>query len=951
MSLLAGLSIEETLEFLRSQVPAVTRGNPTFREHYFRAIDEYEDGTNPHELPLILQLKRYPVGVEEFMFSQDYLCRPRKEIYPEVLSELVQINNPEDYRITNPYTEAVFTGGIGPLSADTEFLTPSGWVRMDSYVPGMLVAEYNPVTTQLEFRPPKEYTVKDCSWFWHFQSKYGVDMKLSPLHRTLYRDTRGALQVASADTVAQRCLNNTHGFSGKILTTFTPPSRAGLPLSNECIRVMVAVQADGSFNKSRPDSAYCRLIIQKERKQARLRTLLQDAGITFSESPILAREGFISFTFQAPLRSKDFSWAWEATQDQLQVFVDEVHHWDGSFSDGRYATTSKQAADFIQYAFSSCGLRSVISESANFSSLWSGVPKTLYRVGSSPRTEPSMQRVGGGGVSKIPSVDGKMYCFETTTSFFVARCNGRVFITGNSAKTTTAIYTNAYQLYVLSCFQDPHSAFGLDSTSEILMVFQSLTGAHAQSVDYARFREICVQSSYFRRVFPFDANLKKTLKFPGRIEVMAIASDTGSIGQNVIGGLIDEMNFMAITKDSKKSIDKGTYNQALTIYNGISRRRKSRFVSSGRMPGILCMVSSKRYPGEFTDKKIEEAKTDPTIYIYDKRVWEVKPEGTFTKGWFKVFIGDLTRKARVLEPEEEVALEDIELVVSVPLDFRQDFDDDIIGALRDIAGVGTLARYPYILNVSKVAEAFGKVESIFDTQETDFVFPSLRLLLNKIKNKHLPRWVHIDLAVTGDGCGLAIGHVPGFKTMDRDSHGRHEKEVMPIIRMDGLLRIKAPRGGEIKFYKVRDILYLLRDNGVNVKWVSFDSFQSVDSIQMLNQRGFVTGRQSVDTTNTPYDFAKSAFYEGRLELPAHERCHTEFISLEKDNKTGKIDHPPEGSKDVSDAVAGVVYGLTMRREIWGMFNIPIVTLLNRSMVAKVAAEGGAEDSAVEAKEN
>lgn len=57
------------------------------------------------------------------------------------------------------------------------------------------------------------------------------------------------------------------------------------------------------------------------------------------------------------------------------------------------------------------------------------------------------------------------------------------------------------------------------------------------------------------------------------------------------------------------------------------------------------------------------------------------------------------------------------------------------------------------------------------------------------------------------------------------------------------------------------------------------------------------------------------------------------------------------SKDVSDAVAGVVYGLTMRREIWGMFNIPIVTLLNRSMVAKVAAEGGAEDSAVEAKEN
>lgn len=623
MSFLDDLSVEEALEFLRSNVPSVTKGNPTFREHYFRAIDEYESGENPHELPLILQLRRYPVGVEEFMFSPDYLGRPRKEIYPEVLSELVNINNPDDYRVTNPYTEAVYTGGIG------------------------------------------------------------------------------------------------------------------------------------------------------------------------------------------------------------------------------------------------------------------------------------------------------------------------------SAKSTSALYTNVYQLYVLSCFRDPHSAFGLDSTSEILMVFQSLTGAHAQSVDYARFREICVQSSYFRRVFPFDANLKKTLKFPGRIEVMAIMSDTGSIGQNVIGGLIDEMNFMAVTKDSKKSIDKGTYDQALTIYNGISRRRKSRFLSSGRMPGILCLVSSKRYPGEFTDKKIEEAKTDPTIYIYDKRVWEVKPEGTFVNGWFKVFVGDLTRKARILEEDEAVPLEDIELVTSVPSEFKQDFEDDIIGALRDIAGVGTLARYPYLLNISKVDSCFGKVESIFDSQETDFLVPPLRLLLNNIKNKELPRWVHIDLAVTGDACGFAIGHVPGFKTMERDSMGRHEKEVMPIIRMDGLLRIKAPRGDEIKFYKVRDILYLLRDRGVNVKWVSFDSFQSVDSIQMLKQRGFVTGRQSVDTDNTPYDFTKAAMYEGRLEMPLHSHCQTEFVSLEKDNKTGKIDHPVQGSKDVSDSVAGVVYGLTMRREIWGMFNIPITTLLNRSLTAKVAA--GAED--------
>ncbi len=29
-----------------------------------------------------------------------------------------------------------------------------------------------------------------------------------------------------------------------------------------------------------------------------------------------------------------------------------------------------------------------------------------------------------------------------------------------------------------------------------------------------------------------------------------------------------------------------------------------------------------------------------------------------------------------------------------------------------------------------------------------------------------------------------------------------------------------------------------------------------------------------------------------------------------------MDHPPHGSKDLADALAGVVYGLTMRCEVW-----------------------------------
>ena len=42
----------------------------------------------------------------------------------------------------------------------------------------------------------------------------------------------------------------------------------------------------------------------------------------------------------------------------------------------------------------------------------------------------------------------------------------------------------------------------------------------------------------------------------------------------------------------------------------------------------------------------------------------------------------------------------------------------------------------------------------------------------------------------------------------------------------------------------------------------------------------------------------------------------EVIHLERNMLTNKIDHPPHGSKDCSDAMCGVAYGLSMRTELW-----------------------------------
>jgi hypothetical protein len=68
---------------------------------------------------------------------------------------------------------------------------------------------------------------------------------------------------------------------------------------------------------------------------------------------------------------------------------------------------------------------------------------------------------------------------------------------------------------------------------------------------------------------------------------------------------------------------------------------------------------------------------------------------------------------------------------------------------------------------------------------------------------------------------------------------------------------------------------------------------------------------------------KTAFYDGRIEAPLHDKALEEIKRLERDPKTGLIDHAPRFSKDCADAVAGVVHGLTYRREIWARHGVPI----------------------------
>ena len=485
-----------------------------------------------------------------------------------------------------------------------------------------------------------------------------------------------------------------------------------------------------------------------------------------------------------------------------------------------------------------------------------------------------------------------------------------------TAKTTIALYGIAYGVYCLSVMHRPHEHFGsaLDPTTEIVFVLQNLSATLAKQVDYARFRAMIEKSYYFRNHFPNDRNIESEMRFPKRIVVRPISGEhTAALGSNVIGGIIDEVNFMEIIEKSKRSMDGGTYNQAVENYQTIARRRESRFMDQGKLYGMLFLVSSKRYPGQFTDRKEDEAKRNPHIYVYNRRIWEVKPRGAYSEETFRVFVGDTTRQARFVAPEEVVDDDDAHLLVDVPIDFRHSFEEDMMASVRDICGMPTRSRWPFIFNVERMNVCFGRVPSILDREECDFVDRVVRMYRGRLRDLDKPRHVHLDLALTSDSAGVACGYVSRFIEVPR---GSVDVEVLPVIHFDFILEVRPPIGGEIEMENIRVLLYRLKAKGLPILWVTADQYQSADTIQILRHHEFITGVRSVDVSALPYDVTKQALMDGRLMLPTHAKALHEFAHLERDPAKDKVDHPPMGSKDCADAVAGVVYELTTHAAIW-----------------------------------
>jgi hypothetical protein len=114
-----------------------------------------------------------------------------------------------------------------------------------------------------------------------------------------------------------------------------------------------------------------------------------------------------------------------------------------------------------------------------------------------------------------------------------------------TGKTTIALLTIAYQLHVLSCLRDPHAFFKLESGSEIVFAIQSVDGPRwRKTLPTNVLRTMIDKSRFFESHFRCRPTIKSEMVFPHNIIVRPLSSKpTAAIGSNIIGGILDEVNF------------------------------------------------------------------------------------------------------------------------------------------------------------------------------------------------------------------------------------------------------------------------------------------------------------------------------------------------------------------------------------------------------------------------
>lgn len=457
----------------------------------------------------------------------------------------------------------------------------------------------------------------------------------------------------------------------------------------------------------------------------------------------------------------------------------------------------------------------------------------------------------------------------------------------------------------LTCAESSEISLGLVST-DLKQLQRNLWG---YTVNFMKGSPFFRSHSSLREEMEYNSLF---IKFPKKLVLVGGSIPNHILGLNLYSGCMDEAN-------TRRAAD--AQEDALDFYLKIRGRVENRFLRrTGR--GRITLLASEGDDKSFLNKHCNSirAQPQPDHHICQFSEWEIRGHTLPLDGkFFKVDVGDQLRPPSIVE--ENTITRPGAQVIDVPEYYRKAASRGLIEFLKDIAGVVPGRANRFFYNVNALLECFTLVNPIpqeiaemaLDTtfEASDYIDEKkmLRKVLGKFQpliNPNASRFIHVDLAKNADRAGVAMVHV-----------GDMAPGGSPIVREDFVVAFCASEKKPIDFDKIISFICWLRDNaGFAIHTVSYDTWQSLHSFNILDKKGFNVKFRSVDRlANDPrkgklqpeYEQFRTMTAEGRVQLINSPLLKNEGVEMVVHD--GKPDHPDGGSKDMMDATVGAVANL------------------------------------------
>lgn len=475
----------------------------------------------------------------------------------------------------------------------------------------------------------------------------------------------------------------------------------------------------------------------------------------------------------------------------------------------------------------------------------------------------------------------------------------------------------AYITHQLLCLKSPQSYYGLPNHTYIHMMNVAISSTQASEVFFKPMKDLFVESPWFKDKFAtgeLPPERSGVMRMKKRIDLISGHSEASSLeGKNLIAAVADEIAGFA-TKADASSTGRAPTKTAEGIMQMLKSSALTRFAGYYK----VVQISFARRFGDAIMTALREAKENEEEYGEDSTyyscgpysTWEVNPK---FKQRFK-FV-EIPQSKQLVPNDPEIL---------------NDYRKDPVFARGYYECKPEKSSNPYFKDKEAIKNSFSReinkepleIEYYYGVDRVEReTYPSwqVRFTLNDLVPREGACYaIHADMAKNGDIAGIAMSHVKEFKEVITTTFdGGQNEERRPVVKVDFAtafthdMSAEDPDGNsiprEIQMRWYRKLVLWLTDKGFNIQYVTMDGWQSLDSLQTLEAKGYNTKKVSTDTNNAVWQTVRDVMYDGRLDAYYNKHVISEFESLTQ-LSNGKVDHPADFSKDIADALGCSVSG-------------------------------------------